>query len=122
MTPQQRYYQKNKPRAAAWREEWRTRHKERTRELNREYYARRVAWLQELKLQRGCKDCGYQISPVALQFDHVIGVKAFTISGAVKLSKDRLVKEIAKCEVVCANCHAIREQNRRKGINNAEAI
>ncbi|MGH3339528.1 MAG: hypothetical protein ACRDPL_11940 [Propionibacteriaceae bacterium] len=52
-----------------------------------------------------CVDCGEQ-NPVILDFDH-IGVKR---SGVVQLadrecSLARLEREIAECEVRCANCH-----------------
>jgi hypothetical protein len=47
-----------------------------------------------------------------MDFDH-IGSKEANISALMSRSGlDRLVKEIAKCEVVCANCHRIRTQAR----------
>jgi hypothetical protein len=44
-----------------------------------------------------------------MQFDH-LGDKEFTIGLSVRRSVGykRLMSEIAKCEVVCANCHAER--------------
>ncbi len=62
-----------------------------------------------------CVDCG-ESNLVVLVFDHVNGDKRFTINHAVRkmVSVETLIKEIAKCEVRCANCHAIktaREQN-----------
>lgn len=59
-----------------------------------------------------CADCGRTYPHYVMQFDHVkpgkIGCVA-TIKGGCK---DRLLKEIAKCEVVCANCHAERTYKR----------
>lgn len=46
-----------------------------------------------------------------MQFDH-LGDKLFTISNAGATSVERLLAEIAKCEVVCANCHAERTYQR----------
>lgn len=57
-----------------------------------------------------CADCGRKWPPVAMDFDHIRGVKHKSIaqlySGAYKLE---LVKEeIEKCEIVCACCHRVR--------------
>jgi hypothetical protein len=55
-----------------------------------------------------CVDCG-NANILCLQFDHVRGEKAFSISQkAFAVSFDSLQEEIAKCEVRCANCHAIK--------------
>lgn len=53
-----------------------------------------------------CIDCG-EPDPVVLEFDHVRGEKAFNISTAIRLGRnwDRVLPEIAKCDVRCANCH-----------------
>jgi hypothetical protein len=62
------------------------------------------------KLERGCKDCGYNKHHFALQFDHVRGEKLGNI--ATKLSWSFFREESKKCEVVCANCHAVRTYGR----------
>ena len=66
------------------------------------------AYLDGIKLASGCADCGYNEDPVALQFDHVRGVKTGTVGSMVHYSRERLDAEIAKCVVRCANCHAIK--------------
>ena len=69
-----------------------------------------------MKLQSGCTDCGYAENAVALDFDHIPGngQKKFNISQSiVNHSWDSILLEIAKCQVVCSNCHRIREANRR---------
>jgi len=52
-----------------------------------------------------------------MDFDHVRGDKEFTVSKAVQrayaLTLSRVRAEIAKCDVVCANCHRIRTERRR---------
>lgn len=57
-------------------------------------------------LENPCIDCG-ETDIVVLQFDHVRGSKRASITKMVKddLSIDTIFKEIAKCEVRCANCH-----------------
>jgi hypothetical protein len=49
-----------------------------------------------------------------LDFDH-LGEKSYNVSDAIArvLSWARIELEIAKCEVVCANCHRIRTHERR---------
>ena len=59
----------------------------------------------------GCPDCGEK-NPIVLEFDHLRD-KDSDISRLTDANTDRLVKEIAKCEVVCANCHRIRTHFRR---------
>lgn len=69
---------------------------------------------QIIKLHYGCADCGYNKSAHALQFDHVRGDKKGNVSNLIRsdYSWDTIKIEIEKCEVVCANCHAIRTQSR----------
>lgn len=75
----------------------------------------RARWIKAYKLSRGCMDCGYKDHPEALDFDHRPGVqKQFEISAVCKNGNmDRLMAEIEKCDVVCANCHRVRTANRR---------
>jgi hypothetical protein len=73
-----------------------------------------LAYIQAIKLERGCTDCGYNDHPSALEFDHLPGFvkehRIATMSGGP--TKAKIDAEIAKCEVVCANCHRIRTANR----------
>ena len=73
-----------------------------------------MALVDEAKLA-GCKDCGITDVRV-LEFDHVPerGPKRYGIMG-VLASTHRLKEELAKCDVVCANCHAIRTRERGQG-------
>ncbi len=74
----------------------------------------RIRWLNWIKQHTGCVDCGYNAHPSALEFDHLPGaIKSFTISGRTLGNADRIRAEIAKCEVVCANCHRVRTAERR---------
>ncbi len=72
------------------------------------------AWLAEYKLERGCVDCGYNKHSVALQLDHE-GTKSVSIADA-RSSIRRLQAEIelGQCVVRCANCHAIKTQERKQ--------
>jgi hypothetical protein len=70
---------------------------------------------QEIKMKSGCVDCGYKGNPYALQFDHTGTDKKESVSNLIRsdYSWETILKEIAKCEVVCANCHAVRTQHRK---------
>jgi hypothetical protein len=62
-----------------------------------------------------CADCGIRYPYYVMQFDHVRGVKLFNIgdyTGGGAISMKRIRAEIAKCDVVCANCHAERTYQR----------
>ena len=60
-----------------------------------------------------CKDCGRSYPPYVMHFDHLKD-KSFEITRSIGKKMSILLKEIDKCEIVCANCHAIRTHNRRK--------
>lgn len=57
-----------------------------------------------------CVDCGYSTNLAALQFDHVRGEKQYEVSELVNRGYPwkTILKEIKKCEIRCANCHAIK--------------
>src|SRR5262249_28998692 len=76
---------------------------------------RRVGLLKQLvnaiKEESPCKDCRKTYPHWVMQFDHLEGFKKFLeVSSMVKwgYSQDLVMAEIAKCELVCANCHANR--------------
>lgn len=59
-----------------------------------------------------CVDCDKPYPPCVMEFDHVPerGPRRFTIGSQTSYSCGRFVfeAEIAKCDVICANCHRIR--------------
>ena len=60
-----------------------------------------------------CIDCG-ETDPLVLEFDHVSDDKSFEVARAMSdKSWSTILDEIAKCEVVCANCHRRRTYRRR---------
>lgn len=61
-----------------------------------------------------CADCNTPHPYYVMDFDHVRGVKDDHIANLVQsgVSEARLRAEIAKCEVVCANCHRERTHQR----------
>lgn len=104
-------------------------HPGRRREATKRFKYRNQAKVDAIKLERGCEEptcVGYPNNPRALQFDHVRGEKVESISRMVlmALSWERIEAEIAKCDVVCANCHAIRtdDRNRQESIASNDMI
>ncbi len=73
--------------------------------------------LDKIKQETGCADCGFTGHPAALHFDHLPGYEKRQNLSQMKrgYSRASVLAEIAKCEVVCANCHAIRTWTRRWG-------
>lgn len=69
--------------------------------------------LIEYLLDHHCVDCGEQ-DPVVLQFDHLDPATKFkNISYLFNMQYwKQILKEISKCEVVCANCHFRRTAKR----------
>jgi len=72
-----------------------------------------VRWYQDLK-RKPCTDCGNEFHPKAMQFDHLPGFeKVSTVAKLLETgSRRRVLEEIVKCELVCANCHAVRTDKR----------
>ena len=92
------HYQRNKSRHNARRRRNQTVYVAKNKELMRQY----------LKGQR-CVDCGIS-NPLVLEFDHVRGVKRREVSIMLcsGFAWKRILEEIAKCEIRCANCHRVK--------------
>lgn len=92
-------------------------------DYKRQSRAARVEALRQLRLESGCVDCGYKEHAEALDFDHVVGEKEFGVLQGVRqgFSWDRIMAEVAKCEIVCANCHRVRTRQRREELEELDA-
>jgi hypothetical protein len=95
-------------------EEQRARHRSRNNALKTARVIEAQAFVLEYLRARPCVDCG-EADPVVLEFDHV-GTKRAEISTLVRRGVRRpvLEAEIARCEVVCANCHRRRTARRSR--------
>ena len=84
------------------------------------YQARAKQQKEIIKLEiraakdKPCADCGKKYPFYVMQFDHLED----KLGGISKLMSNRQIAkariEIAKCEVVCANCHAERTYQRQR--------
>lgn len=80
--------------------------KARTRKRNKEQRIKNKRFVDWVKSRSCCVDCG-ETDPLVLDFDHVIGEKKHNISDLARssYSREKIMEEIDKCEVRCANCH-----------------
>lgn len=77
------------------------------------YRRKQQAYIASLK-DAPCTDCGGRFHSEAMQFDHLDSSKKFKmISLMYTYCRERIDEEVAKCELVCANCHAVRTYERR---------
>ncbi len=113
---------------------WARKNRKRINRKMREYRARRFAkdgywresgpvaaalkkWYETIKSQP-CTDCGGSFPICCMDFDHRIGTKKSYCVGTMvahHYSMNLIEKEVAKCDLVCANCHRVRTRDRRKG-------
>ena len=92
---------------------WTHREEEIARVTNRQRAT--LEFLRDLR-RVPCADCRRTFPPYVMDFDHRDPAsKLFAIMAGKTLLKNRevLLAEVAKCDVVCANCHAIRTHNQQ---------
>ncbi len=101
-----REYQKN----------WYKKNRQRVMEQSNQYSKNIKKWFaEEIVAKSSCKNCGFN-HPGALDFHHrdpssKDGVIAEMVAN--KRSKEAILKEIEKCDVLCANCHRIHHYEER---------
>ena len=73
--------------------------------------------------QNPCVDCG-ENDPIVLELDHVRGEKKAGVSQLVHNTRSLAVikTEIAKCDVVCANCHRRRTAKTQEWYTGMDAL
>ncbi len=88
---------------------------EREKANNRIWFAKEFEWYISLK-DNPCSDCNQKFHFSAMQWDHRPGTdKVESVSRLMGGYRGRkiILEEIAKCDLVCANCHSIRTWARR---------
>lgn len=85
------------------------------RGYNRKYYLRNKAFVDRVKLRYGCSSCGYKEHSCALHFNHLDrSTKKADVAKMMANGRNGLKKEIRKCNILCANCHAVNTYNQRQ--------
>ena len=66
-------------------------------------------WVWSLKSKTPCSDCGQIYHPSIMEFDHKDpSAKRGMVSGLMNCNLQTIQAEIAKCDIVCSNCHQYR--------------
>ena len=104
--------EQNADKMRGYRNEWYERNKITEREKAKIRQSKRreefKQWYKEYKSNLKCSVCEFS-HPAALDFHHIDpSEKEFTL-GSIResISKEKFLKEIEKCVVLCANCHRI---------------
>jgi hypothetical protein len=106
-------YIKHRPKRLASTRKWYREHRDEVLSSNRDLAdLKRIVVIE--KKNAPCADCGRKFPTEAMDFDHIRGIKKFSIARAVRqpVSMKQFLEEIEKCEVVCACCHRIRTTHR----------
>ena|SRR2546423_14788923 len=88
------------------------------RQKTDESHRRLKAFMRQQKEGKVCVRCGFS-DPRALDFHHRdASGKEFSLARAWQrsYSRQRILAEIAKCEVLCANCHRIMHAEEREAV------
>lgn len=73
-----------------------------------------IRWYKE---NHPCVDCGEKFPYYVMQFDHIGDDKHSNINRMMwRSSLAKVIEEIQKCELVCANHHAARTYRRQNAI------
>ncbi|MBX3030894.1 MAG: hypothetical protein KF809_12100 [Chloroflexi bacterium] len=81
----------------------------------RPYWRSQAQLLDGIK-SRPCADCGGRFPPCAMDFDHRDpDTKRMAVSRMIgRAGTTTIMAEVAKCDIVCANCHRARTYDRRE--------
>lgn len=93
------------------------------KQYNKERYQKNLAYYEQKRQERKnairalksvpCAECGISYPWYVMEFDHIQGDKIDAVSNLLRDSSLEIaLAETKKCEVVCANCHAIRTYER----------
>ncbi len=89
---------------SGWYADHRVQHLENVGANSQRYRARNTSLVHEYLLDHPCVDCG-EDDPLVLEFDHVATRGAWVSRLVGSAPPERLMAEVAKCEVRCVNCH-----------------
>lgn len=80
------------------------------RRRSRETWERRKEWLRSIKDGKPCADCGVPYPSRVMQFHHTSEEEKVANIATLLRTRGRqaILDEIAKCVLLCANCHALR--------------
>ncbi len=103
----------------AYKKQWYIKNKEavvkRAKANNSLYIKRNKEYVNNIKEKNPCKDCNSWYPHYVMDFDH-LSDKIDAIANMMKnaISLEKIKKEIAKCDLLCSNCHRTRTWKRRQ--------
>lgn len=99
----QTYHQNNKEKIAKRSKTWHNNNQEWRKQYSKTRYMSQKQLINSVK--RYCLICGFRDKPSLVFHHRDPKEKSFTIGTTLSTKLERLQKEIAKCVVLCANCH-----------------
>jgi hypothetical protein len=74
-------------------------------------------WMNALKIGIPCTDCSETFPVFVMQWDHLPQFEKMDEIGTMigHRSRELILAELKKCELVCANCHVLRTVRRATG-------
>lgn len=105
----------NAEKAKRYRTRWPERYKNTNKIANDK---RRNLHRQQIYLLKSgpCIDCKQTFNPWQMDFDHrPTEEKLFAVASGISFNLNKLLEEIKKCDLVCANCHRDRTYRRYGG-------
>lgn len=97
---QQQWYRKNKERLV-----------NKAKISNKRNNANMHIFMLDFLQGKSCLRCG-EDNILVLEFDHLKD-KKFQLSSMANRSKNQVIEEISKCQILCANCHKIKTHEQR---------
>ena len=93
---------------------WYINNKEKSHAGARRRWHEKKDYIRSRKLHP-CTDCKQSFHPCAMEFDHRDPTaKVHKLSSMSKYSLEFIIEEISKCDLVCSNCHHLREYSRKE--------
>lgn len=102
--------------ARAYQRRWYQENRKKRADTRRRNQLRIKSWFEELRLRLRCVRCG-ESHPACITFHHRDpATKEFEVSVGVARSKSiaRIEREMAKCDVLCVNCHLVAHADERR--------
>ncbi len=114
-------YRKDLEKRRAGQAKWRRENPQLAYEIARRTSAR----IDVIKAANPCPDCHSKYPPECMDFDHRPGETKLAGVGQMAVKRMawwKIEAEIAKCDIVCANCHRIRTKERHRQIRMGRVV
>ncbi len=86
---------------------WRENNREKSRTITKKSSEKKRDVIRAGK-NKPCADCGKSYPYYVMEYDHVRGRKEHDLTRMRCFALSKILEEMAKCDVVCSNCHAER--------------